>query len=53
MSKRSKIWTQEKIQRYYNEGRGQGELSNYTPWLTIQDVPSGGRAHRVKGLMLV
>lgn len=28
---------------------GQGELSTYKPWLTIQDVPSNGRVHRVMG----
>lgn len=49
MPKRKTGWTEEKIARYYKEGRGQGELSNYTPWLMIQDVPSSGRAHRVKG----
>ncbi|MED5052540.1 TnsA endonuclease N-terminal domain-containing protein [Anoxybacillus rupiensis] len=49
MSKRKIGWTEGKIARYYKEGRGQGELSNYKPWLTIQDVPSDGRAHRVKG----
>lgn len=32
--------------QYYKEGRCQGELGNYKPWLTIQNVPSNGRAHR-------
>ncbi|WP_176518820.1 hypothetical protein [Bacillus thuringiensis] len=30
-------------------GRGQGALSNYLPWLTIQDVPLSRRSHRIKG----
>ncbi|WP_347564349.1 TnsA endonuclease N-terminal domain-containing protein [Bacillus sp. MM2020_4] len=31
------------------EGRGQGELALYKPWLIIQDVPSRGRVHRFIG----
>lgn len=46
MPKRQTGWTEKKVARYYKEGRGQGELGNYKPWLTIQDVPSSGRAHR-------
>ncbi|WP_339181675.1 TnsA endonuclease N-terminal domain-containing protein [Oceanobacillus sp. FSL W7-1293] len=46
MPKRQTGWTEKKIARYYKEGRGQGELGNYKPWITIQDVPSSGRAHR-------
>ena len=49
MAKRTNKWTEDKIARYYAEGRGSGELSNYKPWLTIQDVPSSGRVHRLKG----
>jgi hypothetical protein len=49
MAKRTSKWTEEKIARYYAEGRGSGELSNYKPWLTIQDFPSKGRVHRIKG----
>ena len=49
MAKRTNRWTEDKIVRYYVEGRGNGELSNYKPWLTIQDVPSTGRVHRLKG----
>ncbi|OSX93868.1 hypothetical protein BTJ45_01932 [Bacillus mycoides] len=49
MSKRQTGWTEAKIARYLKEGRGQGELSSYKPWLTIQDVPSSGRVHRVMG----
>ncbi|MFC6335196.1 TnsA endonuclease N-terminal domain-containing protein [Paenibacillus septentrionalis] len=49
MSSQKYGWTEEKIARYVKDGRGQGELSNYKPWLTIQDVPSKGRSHRVMG----
>lgn len=49
MAKRKTIWTEEKIARFKNEGRGSGELSNYKPWITNQDFPSQGRTHRVIG----
>lgn len=46
MPKRQTGWTEAKISRYLKEGRGQGELALYKPWLTVQDVPSMGRVHR-------
>lgn len=49
MPKRQTGWTEAKISRYIKEGRGQGELALYRPWLTIQDVPSSGRVHRFIG----
>lgn len=49
MSKRANRWTEDKIARYYAEGRGSGELLNYKPWLNVQNVPSAGRVHRLKG----
>ncbi|MFK9095165.1 TnsA endonuclease N-terminal domain-containing protein [Bacillus salipaludis] len=49
MPKRQTGWTEAKISRYIKEGRGQGELALYKPWLTIQDVPSSGRVHRTIG----
>ncbi|MBJ7542584.1 hypothetical protein [Rhodomicrobium udaipurense] len=38
-----------KIQRYLKEGRS-GTSARYSPWLTVQDVPSSGRSHRLHGL---
>lgn len=38
-----------KIQKWIKEGRGQGFGNNYRPWLTIRDVSSEGRSHRVFG----
>ncbi|MFV2048491.1 TnsA endonuclease N-terminal domain-containing protein [Metabacillus sp. YM-086] len=49
MAKRRTGWTEEKIERYIKEGRGQGSGLDYKPWLTIQDVPSEGLATREKG----
>jgi hypothetical protein len=39
--------TENKYRKWAKEGRGQGRLDTYRPWLTIQDVPSYGRSHRV------
>lgn len=49
MSKRNNGWDEGKIQRYISEERGKGEGKKYKPWLTIQDVPSDGRAIRCQG----
>lgn len=46
MGKRNTKFSEEKIQRWLAEGRGQGFGRDYKPWLTIRDVPSIGRAHR-------
>ena len=39
-----------RIGRFVKEGRGTGTGATYKPWLTIGDVPSEGRSHRVLGL---
>lgn len=49
MAKRRLLWTPELIAKRIAEGRGGGEGYDYRPWLTIQDVPSSGRVHRIKG----
>lgn len=41
--------TQADIDRYIEQGYGQGEGQNYKPWLRVQDVPSRGRSHKVAG----
>ncbi|MBT3069573.1 TnsA endonuclease N-terminal domain-containing protein [Rhodomicrobium sp. Az07] len=40
---------EDKIERFLKEGRGQGRGRDYLPWLTIRDVPSRGRSHRLQG----
>ena len=40
--------TDQKIERYLKEGRGQGEGTGYTPWLKVGDFSSKGRGHRIK-----
>jgi hypothetical protein len=37
------------FQRWLKEGRGSGRGSTYKPWLTVRDLPSQGRSHRVFG----
>lgn len=46
MSKRRYGLSEEKIQAYIKEGRGQGEGENYKPWINIHDFPSQGRVSR-------
>jgi len=41
--------SEEAIQRLIREGRGQKELADYLPWLTVRDVPSHGSSTRRKG----
>jgi TnsA-like endonuclease N terminal/TnsA endonuclease C terminal len=37
------------VDKRLKEGRGQGKSGKYKPWLYIHDVPSRGRAWRIKG----
>lgn len=37
------------FQRWLKDGRGSGRQSEYKPWLTVRDLPSQGRSHRVFG----
>ncbi len=41
--------TQADIDRYIQQGYGQGEGADYKPWLRVQDVPSHGRSRKVPG----
>lgn len=49
MAKRRREINRAEIDKRSKEGRGQGRGAEYTPWLRIQDVPSNGLVHRVKG----
>jgi hypothetical protein len=49
MAKRRRETTEKKINQRLKEGRGQGQGSEYQPWLRTQDVPSLGLVHRIKG----
>jgi hypothetical protein len=47
MARKRYCFTEARIQRFIREGRGRGTGKNYKPWLTVSDVPSLGRVHRV------
>lgn len=49
MAKYKRAITQEKIDRWIKEGRGDKDGADYKPWLFIQDVASRGRCHRIRG----
>lgn len=42
-------WSDQKLQRYINEGRGQGRGAEYEPWLNVHSIASRGRVSRVCG----
>jgi hypothetical protein len=41
--------TEPKVRKWIKEGRGDGRGRDYKPWLTVRDLPSQGRSHRVFG----
>ena len=50
MAKNNKYSISEaKEQQWIKEGRGSGQGCNYKPWITVRDIPSEGRSHRVFG----
>lgn len=49
MSVNKYTWTEEKIAKFYAEGRGSGELNHYLPWIKTNEIPSNGRVHRPRG----
>lgn len=50
MAKRNRVTTQAVIDRRIKQGRGQGQGSDYLPWLLVQDVASRGLTTRIKGI---
>ena len=50
MARQRYSFDEARIGRFVKEGRGTGAGATYKPWLTIGDVPSEGRSHRVLGL---
>jgi hypothetical protein len=49
MAKRNYSSSEIKVQKWLKEGRGSGRGRDYKPWLTVRDVPSDGRSHRIFG----
>lgn len=52
MAKRKRENRPDIYEKWIKEGYGQGIGKEYKPWLTIQDVPSKGRATRVHGIKI-
>jgi len=48
MAKHRSKWNEKTYNRYIAEGRGQGNLENYRPWIRIQDFASRGVVSRIK-----
>ena len=48
LARKSLNMTNKKIECFIQEGRGQGEGAEYTPWLKVGDFSSQGRGHRIK-----
>jgi hypothetical protein len=49
MGRRRRKWGPDVIARRIAEGRGLGIGPNYIPWHLVQDFPSFGRIHRIRG----
>ena len=47
MAKTRARWSENVYRKRLKEGRGQGELASYKPWLTIHDLASKGYATRI------
>jgi len=49
MAKRVRTWNKAKYERYFKEGRGQGEGLSYRPWVSVHDFSSQGTISRIAG----
>ena len=49
MGRRRSKWCYETYMRYRRNGRGQGDLGSYLPWITVHDFPSKGKVVRIRG----
>jgi hypothetical protein len=47
MVRRRYAWTERRIAKFMRQGRGMGTGASYAPWLTVSDIPSLGRSHRI------
>ena len=45
------VLTESRIEAWVREGRGQGSGADYRPWLTVRNVKSRGRKHRMRGIL--
>lgn len=52
MSRKKIVWTENKVNNFIRQGRGQGEGAQYVPWIKVGDFSSLGRSHRIKDIKL-
>lgn len=50
--RRKAPWSERSIAARSRKGRGRGIGASYKPWLTVRDVPSLGRRHRIPGILI-
>lgn len=48
MARKTPKMTDKIIERYIQEGRGQGEGAEYVPWIKVGEFSSQGRGHRIR-----
>ena len=49
MAKHRSKWNSNRYHRLLTEGRGQGTMENYMPWITVHDLASKGVSSRIPG----
>ncbi|MCD2449837.1 TnsA endonuclease N-terminal domain-containing protein [Methylicorpusculum oleiharenae] len=49
MARKSYGTSEVKFQKWIKDGRGSGRGIEYKPWITVRDLPSEGRSHRIFG----
>jgi hypothetical protein len=47
-----KLWTEERVQERFAEGRGQGAGDTYQPWVRVQEFASRGNQTRIPSVRL-
>ncbi len=49
MGRRRSVWSRSLYLKYLSACRGQGDLGEYKPWITVHDFPSMGKVARIRG----
>jgi len=49
MARKTYSTSEAKFQQWIKNGRGSGRGFEYKPWITVRDLPSEGRSHRIFG----
>ena len=46
------VYTENKILKLAEQGRGKGEQEEYQPWIKVGEIPSIGRGHRIPRIQI-